>query len=172
MEKADTMPLHHHAAPAGTPPANGTASRLQTRLTRKSPKSLTSRDLQQAREVQDCLFPQAVPVHSGWEFAAVCRPARMLAGDYYDLFEVQPGQVTVALGDVMGKGLGAALVMAELHALVRNRFRHGPVDLAGLMEELNDELLISTPPDLFVTLFLGVLNLDTAEFHYVNAGHP
>jgi sigma-B regulation protein RsbU (phosphoserine phosphatase) len=96
----------------------------------------------------------------------------MLAGDYYDLFEVSPGQVAMALGDVMGKGLGAALVMAELHALVRSRFRHGPVDLAGLMEELNDELLHSTPPDLFVTLFLGVLDLGTAEFRFVNAGHP
>jgi sigma-B regulation protein RsbU (phosphoserine phosphatase) len=72
---------------------------------------------------------------------------------------------------VAGKGLGPALVMAGLRALVRSRLPYRPRDLAGLVGELNDYLLASTPDDLFVTLFLGVLEVSTGRLRYVNAGH-
>src|SRR5262245_11042256 len=74
------------------------------------------RDLETARQVQQNLFPRELPRVPGWEFAASCQPARVVAGDYYDLFEVMPRRVVIALGDVSGKGLGPALVMASLHA--------------------------------------------------------
>jgi sigma-B regulation protein RsbU (phosphoserine phosphatase) len=96
----------------------------------------------------------------------------MVAGDYYDVFEVGPDQVVVALGDAVGKGMGAALIMAELHGLIRSHFRHGPTDLAGLMKEVNDDLLASTPADFFVTLFVGILDLALGQLRYVNGGHP
>src|SRR5947207_2302561 len=76
-------------------------------------------DLETARQVQQSLFPKELPHVPCWEFAAKCRPARVVAGDYYDLFEAGPGQVAIALGDVSGKGLGPGLVMAGLHALIR-----------------------------------------------------
>src|SRR5262245_49249991 len=76
------------------------------------------RELQAARQVQQKLFPCRLPRVPGWEFAAVCLPARIVSGDYYDLFELEAGQVAVALGDVSGKGLGPALVMVALHALL------------------------------------------------------
>jgi sigma-B regulation protein RsbU (phosphoserine phosphatase) len=122
--------------------------------------------------VQQHLFPRHLPRVPGWDWAAVCRPARTVAGDYHDLFEVAPGQVAVALGDVSGKGLGPALIMASLHALVRSRLPHRLADLPGLVTEIDRYLLTVTPDDLFVTLFLGVLDVRTGRLRYVNAGHP
>jgi len=129
-------------------------------------------ELDTARQVQKNLFPEELPQVTGWTFAAHCRPARIVAGDYYDVFEVAPGLVAIALGDVSGKGLGPALVMAELHALVCCLLPWRLADLAGLMAELNDYLLASTLPDMFVTLFLGILETATGRLRYINAGHP
>ena len=130
------------------------------------------RDLEAARQVQEHLFPRDLPHVPGWDCAAVCRPARVVAGDYHDLFEVGRGRLAVALGDVAGKGLGPALIMAGLHALVRGRLPRQAADLAGLLGGLNRYLLAATPPDLFVTLFLAVLDLGTGRLRYVNGGHP
>jgi sigma-B regulation protein RsbU (phosphoserine phosphatase) len=129
-------------------------------------------DLEAARRVQQHLFPRQLPHLRGWDLAAVCQPAGIVAGDYYDLFEVTPGHVAVALGDVAGKGLGPALVMAGLHAWIRSRLPHRAADIPGLVGDLNQYLLASTPDDLFVTLFLAVLDGDTGCLRYVNAGHP
>jgi sigma-B regulation protein RsbU (phosphoserine phosphatase) len=130
------------------------------------------RDLEEARQVQRGLFPSALPTLPGWDCAGLCRPARVVAGDYYDLFEAAPGRLAVVLGDVAGKGLGPALVMAALHALVRSRLRPLRDDLPGLIREINFYLLATTPPDMFVTLFLAVLDLSTGRLDYVNGGHP
>jgi serine phosphatase RsbU (regulator of sigma subunit) len=129
-------------------------------------------ELQTAHHVQQHLFPRHLPRVAGWEWAALCRPARAVAGDYYDLFEVTPGRVAVALGDVSGKGLGPALIMASVHALVRSRLPHRLADLPGLVAELDRYLLAVTPDDMFVTLFLGVLDVGSGRLRYTNAGHP
>jgi sigma-B regulation protein RsbU (phosphoserine phosphatase) len=129
-------------------------------------------ELETARHVQQHLFPRDLPRVPGWDWAGLCRPARAVAGDYYDLFEAAPGQVAVALGDVSGKGLGPALIMASLHALIRSRLSHRLADLPGLLAELDRYLLAVTPDDMFVTLFLGVLDVRTGRLRYVNAGHP
>jgi sigma-B regulation protein RsbU (phosphoserine phosphatase) len=130
------------------------------------------RDLEVARQVQQHLFPGNMVLLPGWECAARCRPARVVAGDYHDLFDGIPGRLAVALGDVAGKGLGTSLVVAGLHALVHCRLPQTANDLARLMDELNAYLLSATPDDMFVTLFLGVLELQTGRLLYVNAGHP
>jgi sigma-B regulation protein RsbU (phosphoserine phosphatase) len=130
-----------------------------------------SHDLETARRIQQHLFPQKLPRPDGWDVAAAFRPARVVAGDYLDLFWLGNDHLAVALGDVAGKGLGPALVMAGLRALVRSRLPHQACDLAGLLEEFNDYLLDSTPDDLFVTLFLGVLEVPTGRLRYANAGH-
>jgi sigma-B regulation protein RsbU (phosphoserine phosphatase) len=127
--------------------------------------------LEAARLVQQHLFPREFPCPDGWDVAAACWPARVVAGDYLDLFSLGPDHFALALGDVAGKGLGPALVMAGLRALVRLQLPRQAYDLAGLMRELNDYLLTSTPDDLFVTLFLGVLEVSTGRLRYVNAGH-
>jgi sigma-B regulation protein RsbU (phosphoserine phosphatase) len=129
-------------------------------------------DGEAAWQVQQALFPRQLPPAPGWDLAAACRPARAVAGDYYDLFEVAPGRLAIALGDVAGRGLGPALVMAGLHALVRCRLPQTASRLAPLFKELNRYLLGSTPPDLFVTLFLALLDVRTGRLRYVNGGHP
>jgi sigma-B regulation protein RsbU (phosphoserine phosphatase) len=130
------------------------------------------RDLETARQVQRNLFPRELPCVHGWDLAAVCRPARVVAGDYHDLFTPAPGFLTIALGDVAGKGLGPALVMAHLHTLIRSRLPAQLADLAGLVADLNAHLLAVLPEEMFVTLFLAVVELDTGRMRYVNAGHP
>ena len=131
-----------------------------------------ARDLEIARRVQRSLFPQVLPAIEGWDLAVLCRPAREVGGDYYDLFEVGPGRLAVALGDVTGKGLGASLLTAGLHAMVRSHLPQRSHDLGGLTREINDHLLASTPPEIFTTLFLGVLDTSSGTLRYVNAGHP
>jgi serine phosphatase RsbU (regulator of sigma subunit) len=129
-------------------------------------------DLQTAQAVQQGLFPRTLPCIPGWEFAATCRPIQAVSGDYYDLLLLTPRHVAVALGDVAGKGLGPALVMAGLHALVRCQLPRETACLAESMASLNRYLLATLPADLFVTLFLGVLDTHTGRLRYVNAGHP
>jgi sigma-B regulation protein RsbU (phosphoserine phosphatase) len=128
--------------------------------------------MESARLVQRKLFPQRLPSVPGWDFAGDCRPAQSVGGDYYDLFAVGPGRVALALGDVTGKGLGPALVMAHLHALVRGRLSGCPADLPRFAADLNEYLAEFLPSDFFVTLFVAVLETATGWLHYVNAGHP
>ncbi|MGB8657609.1 MAG: SpoIIE family protein phosphatase [Candidatus Zixiibacteriota bacterium] len=131
-----------------------------------------SRDLEIARQVQQNLFPKELPTPAGWEFAGICRPARAVGGDYYDIFELSGDRVVVALGDVSGKGLGASLLMANVHAAIRSMAGAFADGLTGLTEELNRRLLSETAPEDYLTLFLGSLDLDTGELTYVNCGHP
>jgi sigma-B regulation protein RsbU (phosphoserine phosphatase) len=95
----------------------------------------------------------------------------MVAGDYYDVFQVGPERVALTLGDVAGKGLGPALVMAGLRAVLHSLMPHRGDDLLGVMGELNDYLLDTTPDEMFVSLFLAVLDVPTGRLRYANAGH-
>jgi sigma-B regulation protein RsbU (phosphoserine phosphatase) len=137
-----------------------------------APSEHPSPEMELARQVQQHLFPRQLPHAPRWEFAGVCRPARRVAGDYYDLFDIGSGRVAVAVGDVSGKGLGPALVASALHALIRSRLPMCADNLSSLADAANRYLLASTPDDLFVTLFVGVLDVTTGRLRYVNAGHP
>ncbi len=131
-----------------------------------------SRDLEIARSVQQNLFPKQLPVVAGWEFAGICNPAKAVGGDYYDIFEAVPGKVVVALGDVSGKGLGASFVMSGVHGSIRTRVTSCINEPLKLIEELNAYLLSSTAKNIFVTLFFGIIDLETGKLSYVNCGHP
>ena len=133
-----------------------------------------ARDLAIARQVQESLFPTSLPLIPGWEFAATCRTARLVGGDYYDVFEIAPGKVLFAQGDVMGKSVGASLTMASVHAIVRSvGVALGKESTPSeLMQELNRYLLSSKTPEMFVTLFLGLIDVEKGKLTYVNAGHP
>ncbi|MFH1277558.1 MAG: SpoIIE family protein phosphatase [Candidatus Eisenbacteria bacterium] len=130
-----------------------------------------ARDLAIARQVQQNLFPKELPRAEGWEFAAVCRPAKAVGGDYYDLFAIDAEHIALALGDVSGKGIGPSMLMSSAHTLIRSRLRQRGTGLADLVRELNEHLYASTSPEMFITLFVGILDLRTAELRYVNAGH-
>lgn len=131
-----------------------------------------SRDLEIARSVQQNLFPKQLPVVAGWEFAGICKPAKAVGGDYYDIFEVGTGKVVIALGDVSGKGLGASFLMSSVHATIRTRAESCIDEPLKLINELNQYLVSSTSASTFVTLFLGVIDLQSGLLRYVNCGHP
>jgi sigma-B regulation protein RsbU (phosphoserine phosphatase) len=131
-----------------------------------------ARDFEIARTVQQNLFPDKLPSHAGWDFAAACRPAKAVGGDYYDMFEIAPGKILLAQGDVSGKGLGASLVMASVHAIIRSWGGNGHDDPARLIQELNQYLISSSSPETFVTMLIGLLDCEKARLWYVNCGHP
>ena len=128
-------------------------------------------DLEQARQVQQQLLPRELPCLPGWDMAVAYLPSRVVSGDYCDVIDLGAGRIAFALGDVSGKGLGPALVMAGLRAMIHSRLPHQRTNLAGLMRELNLYLVATMPTDMFVSLFLAVLDVSTGRIHYVNAGH-
>jgi phosphoserine phosphatase RsbU/P len=124
-----------------------------------------------ARKVQKKLLPQ--PRFSAYGLSCECAslPAREIGGDLYDFFEIDPGTIAFLLGDVSGKGIGAALLMANLQATIRGQqaLAKSP---AKLMERVNGLFFESTRPEHFATLFYGVYDANTRTIRYVSCGHP
>lgn len=126
-----------------------------------------------ARNVQAQLFPQAVPHIRGLELRGVCMPARMVSGDYYD-YQPAGSRYAIAIGDVAGKGISAALLMSTLHACFRMHLEDlaSGVPVVEVMERINRYLHAATPPEKFATLFVGTYDEASGELVYSNAGHP
>lgn len=127
-------------------------------------------DLLAAHEVQMSLLPSHVPVVPGYEFAAAALPARNVAGDFYDFIRLDTHRLAVSMGDVSGKGLPAALLMAHTQASVRD-VAHETPGAATCTSMLNERLVLSTSPEKFVTLVYGILDTEKHTFCYSNAGH-
>jgi sigma-B regulation protein RsbU (phosphoserine phosphatase) len=130
-----------------------------------------NREIEIAREVQEGLFPQALPVVAGLDYAGSCRPARGVGGDYYDFLSLPGGRLGIAIGDVSGKGIPAALLMAGLQASLRGQATFGAVSLAELMARVNRLVCDSSSPNRYATFFYGEYTPGTSAFDYVNAGH-
>jgi len=124
-----------------------------------------------AQQVQARLFPHERPPLATLEYAGVCRAARGVGGDYYDFLALGPGRVGLAVADIAGKGLPAALLMASLQALVRSHAPSHSHDLGALAAELNRHLCESTDEAGFATLFFGLYHDSSRELRYVSAGH-
>ena len=129
------------------------------------------REIDIARGVQQRLFPQTLPQIAGVVCAGCCRPAQGVGGDYYDFLALSGGRLGVALGDVAGKGIPAALLMASLQASLRGQRLSGPADLAQLMTNLNFLIHEASPDNRYATFFYGELDPETRRLAYVNAGH-
>jgi sigma-B regulation protein RsbU (phosphoserine phosphatase) len=129
------------------------------------------RELELAREVQAHFLPSLAPA-AGLELdmAGRYRPAREVGGDYYDVIRLSDTAVALALGDVSGKGIAAALLMATLRAFVRSQ-PGNPEQLAADMSRLNHLLRESCTSNRFATLFYAVYDATQADLVYVNAGH-
>jgi phosphoserine phosphatase RsbU/P len=130
-----------------------------------------NRELEIAREVQQRLFPQKHPVVPGLDYAGHCRPAQGVGGDYYDFINVPDGNFGIAIGDISGKGIPAALLMASLQASLRGQTISSPRDLAGLMTNLNRLIFDASASNRYATFFYGQYNPSTKLFDYVNGGH-
>jgi sigma-B regulation protein RsbU (phosphoserine phosphatase) len=125
-----------------------------------------------AREVQSQLFPQVLPALPGLELAAICRPARVVSGDYYDFIRTGQDCVGIALADISGKGIFAALLMASLQAALRSQASlDGNCTTADLVSRLNRHVFRNTSDDRYATFFYAVFDVNSRMLTYTNAGH-
>src|SRR5271168_9627 len=129
------------------------------------------KDLEGAKDVQQAFFPPqtlSIPCVSCETFY---QPARGIGGDYYDFLPLQGGRWGIAIGDVSGKGIGAALIMASLQASLRAQALRPHLDLHTLIADVNRLVFESSPADLFASLFYAEYEPATRILKYVNAGH-
>jgi sigma-B regulation protein RsbU (phosphoserine phosphatase) len=138
-------------------------------------------ELDIAREVQRQLFPQSAPKVPGLDLYGVCKAARSVSGDYYDFLKLDEYRVGLVLGDVSGKGISAALLMAAIQSALRAQFYNGaaggasssatPFSTALVVDRLNRQLYANTPLEKYVTFFFAVYDARTRNLSYTNAGH-
>src|SRR6516164_6209415 len=146
-------------------------ARLTTAIGRETAqRERLNRELEIAREVQEHLFPQRLPEVPGLDYCGQCRPAREVGGDYYDFLELPGGRFGVAIGDVSGKGVGAALMMASLEASLR-ALAAVVEDPAELMERVSGLLHQASSANRYATLFYAYYDPSSRRLSYVNAGH-
>ena len=133
-------------------------------------KEKIERELGIAREIQQSMLPKGIPGIGGSRLSAVLNPAREVGGDLYDFFFTGSRQLCIAIGDVSGKGVPAALYMAIARTLLRSRAATG-ADASRILTSMNQELCRDNDAAMFVTFFLGICNLDDGTFSWANAGH-
>ena len=129
------------------------------------------RDLAMAAEVQRRLLPPQAPRSAAATFAAFTLPARTIGGDYYDFLDLGGEQVGIAVADVSGKGISAALVMSVVQASLRVISSHGNLSLSQLAEQMNGFLYQSTGANKYATFFYAQVDDHGHQLRYVNAGH-
>ena len=127
-------------------------------------------ELQRAREIQEGLLPKTIPQIQGFEVAGAWEPARTVSGDYFDVIELGNNKLAICIADVVGKGVAAALLMANVQAAVR-AFAAESVSPSSLCQRVNSALCNITSAGQFVTLFYGLLDGKLNTLRYSNAGH-
>jgi sigma-B regulation protein RsbU (phosphoserine phosphatase) len=130
--------------------------------------------LELARAIQQNLLPGTAPKLEGFELAGNCKYCDETGGDYYDfieLTELGPGRVGIALGDVTGHGIGAALLMATARSVLRSNAQRYGTNLTQLFEVLNQHIESDTDYDKFITLFYGILDANQRSLVWVSGGH-
>jgi sigma-B regulation protein RsbU (phosphoserine phosphatase) len=132
---------------------------------------MQDQELERAREIQESLLPKDIPQLPGLQLAAAWHPARAVGGDYFDVLTIGNNRLAICIADVVGKGVSAALLMANVQATVR-AFAHDSASPAWVCSRVNSVLCGNIASDKFVTFFYGVLDADARALHYCNAGHP
>ena len=127
-------------------------------------------ELRVARSIQQASLPEKVPDLEGWQITPYYHPAREVGGDFYDFFELDNGRLGLVVGDATGKGVPAALVMASARSMLRAvaQVSESPGDV---LRRVNDSLVADIPPNMFVTCFYAILDPESANLRYANAGH-
>jgi phosphoserine phosphatase RsbU/P len=164
---------------------NDMTENMQRLLVVEKERERLQTELEIAREVQNQLYPKAPPNVDSLRLTAVCNPARMVSGDYYDYQQIGDTNVAIVIGDVAGKGISAALLMATVQSSFRAQLR-GSLELAAgagqeglrvsvstsrVVSHLNQQLYADTSPEKYATFFLGVYDETSHSLIYTNAGH-
>lgn len=153
---------------------NQMTENLQRLINSEKERQRLHSELEIAREVQNQLYPKHVPESQSLQIRAFCDPARMVSGDYYDYLRLGPNKIAVAIGDVAGKGISAALLMATVQSAYRSQLRaveDGTVYTADVVSHVNQQLYAFTSPEKYATFFCGMYEEDSGRFIYTNAGH-
>jgi len=157
---------------------NTMAQSIQSLLNEVADKQRIQRELEIAKDVQRQFFPEHIPQVSGYRLAGRCIPAREVSGDFYDYLQRSPQTLDVLVGDISGKGISAALLMASIQSASRAQppflSDNGYVDpqqLSLLINVLNRHLFAITPPEKFATLFYVRLLTESHLLQFCNAGH-
>jgi phosphoserine phosphatase RsbU/P len=153
---------------------NDMTGSISSLLEEQTKRQRLENEISIAREVQNQLFPQKLPVVEGVEFEAICKAARTVSGDYYDFIQLSPTHLAFALADISGKGISAALLMASLQAALRSQMLapgSESLSMAELVARLNLHLVRNTGDDRFATFFIAVYDSATRALRYTNAGH-
>ncbi|HZT36871.1 MAG TPA: SpoIIE family protein phosphatase [Bryobacteraceae bacterium] len=164
---------------------NTMTSRLEELIQVAKEKERLQSEIEIAREVQSQLYPKKAPSVRSLRITAVCKPARMVSGDYFDYECVRDDKVAIAIGDVAGKGISAALLMATLQSALRTELRSSlelamaagngqrvqNISTARLVCHLNEQLHAYTSPEKYATFYLGLYDESSSELRYTNAGH-
>lgn len=136
----------------------------------KSVSQLQDQELEKAKEIQKGLLPKKIEQMRNLEIAGAWHPARVVGGDYFDVLKFSESKVGICIGDVVGKGLTAALLMANLQAAVRALVSES-LSPAALCKKLNSVICNNVAADKFITFFYGVIDAEERVLSYANAGH-
>jgi phosphoserine phosphatase RsbU/P len=177
---------------------NSMTTSIETLIEEQKEKQRLENELVIAHEVQSQLFPQEISQLARLEVHGFCRPARTVSGDYYDFLKLDSERLVVAVGDISGKGISAALMMATIHSAVRayslqdipalrepvavaagsvsgrplgSGFSGPEVSPAALLGLLNRQIFASTPAEKYATLFFGIYHATDRRLTYSNGGH-
>jgi phosphoserine phosphatase RsbU/P len=156
---------------------NDMSASIVTLMGQVSQREALEKELEIAKEVQNQLFPQQLPLTRSLEIAASCLPARRVSGDYYDFLAHSPSRLDIVVGDISGKGISAALLMASLQSTIRSGLSdlNGGQDprqrIAGVVRSVNRQLYRRSSPESFSTLVLNHFDADAMKLYYCNAGH-
>ena len=164
---------------------NNMTAQIENLVVIAKEKERLQSEVEIAGEVQNQLFPRAAPSMRTIELVGVCEAARMVSGDYYDYLALPDGNLALAIGDVAGKGISAALLMASIQSIMRTQLAAGLARSAiagsgqatlrfptsGIVAQLNRQLYASTAPEKYATFFFGVYDEQSRMLSYTNAGH-
>lgn len=129
------------------------------------------KDLEIAVELQKQLFPSELPSNQKLDVSAKFLPRHEIGGDYYDFIQINENEFMICIADVSGKGISAAMLMANFQATIRTLFHYQNFDLEDLIQELNDKVIKASNGDKFITFFIAKYNAKTRKLKYINAGH-
>jgi sigma-B regulation protein RsbU (phosphoserine phosphatase) len=154
---------------------NQMTSNLERLFSVEKEKERLQAEIEIAREVQNQLYPKEAPPLRGLKLTVCCDPARMVSGDYYDYQEIDGGKMAFAIGDVAGKGISAALLMATIQAALRAQISANPRDTelhcSQVVSKLNKQIFANTSPEKYATFFFATFDECSRKLTYTNAGH-
>ena len=158
---------------------NSMTANLERLVVVAKEKERLQAEIEIAREVQEQLYPKTAPVARTLRVSGLCQPARMVSGDYYDFQRFEQNLLAIAVGDVAGKGISAALLMASIQSAMRMELRSSAVlplngtrlSTARMVSELNQQLYATTSPEKYATFFFSLYDELSGNLTYTNAGH-